>query len=392
MRGMRRRAALAPLVPWLVLTATTPLRAADPPVAAAAVVPEADLALRAAVRAGDAAGVARAAGQGGRPDQTAKLGVSLLQQAAAAARADVVAALLAAGATVDLRSSLGETPLHAAVEGGSLEIVDRLLAAGADPNARMKYGRTPLVLAAELDSAAVARRLIEGGARVGDAAKYGVTPLHVAAGRGADSTARVLLEAGADPLARDADGDTPFDVARRAGHAGLADRLAARTPAAARRVEVDPAAAVADLTQVDFRNREHRLDGSVTVRLRDGVSVPARAGEPEVFATTVLLGTLGDRPCAAVLLRWDTGGGDARSTLILYGLDAGGHAVERARLPPIEGRGGALRGARFDAGELVVSRARSESPGGPERLEVTRYRWDGAGLAPVAAPERPPLR
>jgi hypothetical protein len=387
---MGLRTELAPLLSLLVLTAATAVWPADPAAPAVVGVPEADLALREAVRAGDADGVTRSARRGGRPDQTAKLGVSLLQQAALAGRVDVVAALLAAGATVDLRSSLGETPLHAAVGGGNLEVVHRLLSAGADPNARMKFERSPLGLAAEADRAEIARRLIAGGARVGDAAKYGVTPLHVAAGRAAVATARVLLEAGADPLARDQDGDTPYDLASRLGHAELVALLAPRTPVAARRAALDPQAPVTDLERVDFRNRDYRLDDGASVRLREGVARPESPGAPEVLSTTVLLGALGPEARAAVVLRWTQAGGGPFSTLLLYGLDAGGRPLELARLPTGEGARGGVRGARFEAGELIVIREQGEAACCPERLEETRYRWDGAALVPVGpATERP---
>ncbi len=353
----------------------------------------ADAALREAVRGGDAVAAAAAVQRGGRPDQTGKLGVSLLQQAAQSGRADLVTLLLEAGATVDLRSSLGETPLHAAVRGGSLEVVSRLLAAGADPNARMKYGRTPLLVAAEGDRAEIARRLIGGGARVGDAAKYGVTALHAAAGQGAAETARVLLEAGADPLARDADGDTPYDLANRLGHAALVGLLALGTPAAERRAAADPEAAVAALEGVDFHNRTYQLDRGEAIEVRAGVAAAPDPGGVEVLSTTVLRGTLGEPAAAraAVLLRWTRGERGPFTTLLLYGLDAGGRAVELARLPTGEGALGGVRGFRFAEKLLVVTREQGLNACCAERLEETRYRWNGSELTAVSEPVVTPL-
>ena len=366
---------------------------AQDPLAPASTELEADVALREAARAGDAAGVAAAAARGGHPDQTVKLGASLLQRAVEAGDGGVAAALLAAGATVDLRSSLGETPLHAAVGRGDGELVRLLLAAGADPNARMKYGRTPLLLAAEADRSEIACRLLEAGARVNEGAKYEVTPLHAAAGRGALATARLLLEAGADPLARDRDGDTPYDLALRSDRAELVALLAPRTPEAARRAVVDPDAPVAALGAVDFRNRKYRLEGGLFVRVRDGVAAAGAPEGPEVLATTVLLGTLGEpeRERAAILLRWSKGGRGPFTTLLLYGLDRAGRPIELARLPTGEGALGGVRGLRFADGLLIVTQEWGAAACCADRLEETRYRWREGALVALGETVSKPL-
>lgn len=377
MAGMSSRAvALAALA---VLCAA-PAPAEEPP-ARAPLESAADLALREAVRAGDAAGVRAAAQAGGHPDQTVKLGVSLLQRAVEAGQAEVAVALLEAGARVDLPSSLGETPLHAAVGHGDLELVRLLLGAGADPNARMKFGLTPLLIAAEGDRAEIACRLIEAGARPDLTGKYQVSPLHLAARRGALATARVLLEAGADPLARDQDGDTAYDLAARLERTELLALLGPLTPPASRRVPADPDAPVAELGAVDFRDRGYRLQGGESVRVRGGVASPAMPGGVEVVSTTVLLGRLGEpaEERAAVLLRWKRAERGPFATLLLYGLDAGGRPVELARLAGGEGDGGAILGFRFESGELVVTHA----PVASGAREEVRYRWTGRDLIPA---------
>ena len=105
-----------------------------------------------AVYRGDAAGLTRLLGAGGRP---------ALHLAAHFGRGDAVDALLAAKADVRARAenSHGNTALHAAIAGAAgARVVAALLRHGADVNAEDAGGHRPLHLAA-VEGDAIARRL-----------------------------------------------------------------------------------------------------------------------------------------------------------------------------------------------------------------------------------------
>lgn len=150
------------------------------------------------------------------------------------------------------RARWGETALEAAAHTGSQAIVRHLLAQGLEPTvftaavlgdadavaawldrdprlarARGAHGIPLLFHAAIAGQREVCALLLERGADVNDGAG-GTTALHAAALRGDAALARWLLERGADPHARDHEGKTPLERARAAGHAAVAEVLAAR--------------------------------------------------------------------------------------------------------------------------------------------------------------------
>ncbi|NCA13053.1 MAG: ankyrin repeat domain-containing protein [Proteobacteria bacterium] len=121
-------------------------------------------------------------------------GWTALHLAAHFGNTDSCRLLLFAGADVSAWStnSLRNQPLHAAIAGGSDDVVALILEAGADANAA-QHG--------------------------------GFTPLHGAAEHGAGVQVTSLLARGADPRRLTDDGQSAIDVAERAGHVELAERL-----------------------------------------------------------------------------------------------------------------------------------------------------------------------
>lgn len=70
-----------------------------------------------------------------------------------------------------------------------------------------------------------AKQTIRKGLDVNHASSGGYAPLHAAAENGHLSVIEALLGAGANPFAATDDGEKPSDLARKAGHARVAERL-----------------------------------------------------------------------------------------------------------------------------------------------------------------------
>jgi hypothetical protein len=154
----------------------------------------------------------------------------------------MIHALVEAGADVNARfvGAHAETPLHWAASADDVEALDALLDAGADVEARggVIGGGTALDDAWAFGQWRAARRLVERGARptllaaaalglplVGDG---DVTHAFWAACHGGQrAAAEALLARGADPCWVGWDGLTPEAAARRSGHEGLAEWVAA---------------------------------------------------------------------------------------------------------------------------------------------------------------------
>lgn len=209
-------------------------------------------------------------------------GETALLCAAAAGQAEAAGALIAAGAQVEATDSRGRTPLMLAALFGDAGMTRLLLQAGARRDAaqgapacgwtalcyaaaglhadvvnllvdgakpeevqrRDAAMRTPLLLAARSDElhgdvhgdqhgdrmsrAATLSALLQAGASPDAADVSGATPLMAVAEAGDVESVRCLLGAGAGVAARDAAGRSAADLARRAGHAALADMLEGR--------------------------------------------------------------------------------------------------------------------------------------------------------------------
>ena len=128
--------------------------------------------------------------------------------------------------------------LWSAVQAPDAEGITALVREGADPNARSTVDSSaPLHWAAQWYRAeylAVVEALLAGGAAVDTVDSHGNTPLMIAARHGRTEVARVLLASAADASLRNRSGDRAGDLARRAGHAALANQLAAAHDPAAR--------------------------------------------------------------------------------------------------------------------------------------------------------------
>ena len=181
-------------------------------------------ALEAAIDSGNPGVVARLLEAGADPNRPGPLGPPLCL-AAARGRSHLVGLLLRAGSAPDVACSEGRSPLALAASRGDVGSVRELLAAGARVSGRP--GEVPpIVAAAAQGSAGCVRLLLDGGADPEARGPTRETPLLRAAEAGHEEVVRLLLAAGARPGRRDAAGRDAVELARRGGHAGLADRLA----------------------------------------------------------------------------------------------------------------------------------------------------------------------
>jgi Ankyrin repeats (3 copies)/Ankyrin repeat len=373
-----------------------PARAQQPaaPAASTQPAPDADAAVRAAVRADDVAGLRAALARGGHAEQGRKFGVTLLMEAAEKGPLGATEALLVAGADPVAINSFDETALVYAVRGGNAQVVARLLAAGSDVNHSSEHGFSPLIVAVGTGRLDLVRQLLAAGAKPDQPAEGGATPLMFAAFHGHVAIAEALLAAGArldaedefdrDALQLAADGRDPETIRffeRKTGRKAPVQVVAAVGSAAG------------DLREIDFRNFRYVLDGR-TVEVRDGSSVAALppegatggdAAAPAVRSVSVTMNDLtGDgRPEAAVLLDVRLAAGDRRTPVIVFGL-RDGKLVELARLPDAPAApADPVTAIGIDRGELTIVRT---APGG-ERT-TSRWRLTAAGLEPAPATTR----
>ena len=185
----------------------------------------------------------------------------LLHNAAGADNAPAVELMIDLG--FDPNRTHGAAPLHHAAAGGRLEMVKLLISRGADPAARdqnyfanaagwAEFHRQPEV-ESYLESQALDVHAAAGRGRLPQLAAGldadpsllnapfstirpsperpcvfdWMTPLAFAVRGGHAEAVRLLLERGADPGVRDPDGKTLADLAREAGHDGVAQLLEA---------------------------------------------------------------------------------------------------------------------------------------------------------------------
>ena len=155
-------------------------------------------------------------------------------EAAAFDDADRLAVLLDQDPTLATSwSDDGFTPLHLSAFFGGDAGARLLVEAGADLNVVSRNDFT----VAPLHSAAAGREdvgllLVDSGADVNVRQRHGWTPLHSAANNGYLRLLEALLAAGADPAAANDDGVTALDMARKAGHDRIVERLEGMVAAA----------------------------------------------------------------------------------------------------------------------------------------------------------------
>jgi ankyrin repeat protein len=179
-------------------------------------------------------------------------GVSLVRQALYRGRRDLAEIVVAADPPVDVFDAAalgmsdlltdileddpsqatawsgdGFTALHFAAFLGDVACAQLLLDAGADPAAAARGAMTvqPLHSAAAAANFDIALLLLERGAPVDARQGGGYTALHEAALRGNAALVDVLLRFGADRTIQSDDGLIAADLASRAGHKAVADRL-----------------------------------------------------------------------------------------------------------------------------------------------------------------------
>jgi ankyrin repeat protein len=133
---------------------------------------------------------------------------------------------------VTARSADGFTALHLAAFFATPEAATLLVRRGADPDAL----GTGWMTGSALHSAASARHadtvgiLLETGADPDLRQSGGWTALHAAAHNGDGESVELLLSRGARRDVTNDDGRTPGDLAREAGHEGIARRLDQAAP------------------------------------------------------------------------------------------------------------------------------------------------------------------
>jgi ankyrin repeat protein len=122
----------------------------------------------------------------------------------------------------------GFTPLHLAAFFGGEEGARLIVDAGADLNvfSRNDFQVAPIHSAAA-GRVQVAMLLVDRGADVNVRQRHGWTPLQAAAQNGHADLVDALLRAGADAAATNDAGSTAADVAEKAGHERIAERLRA---------------------------------------------------------------------------------------------------------------------------------------------------------------------
>jgi ankyrin repeat protein len=122
----------------------------------------------------------------------------------------------------------GFTPLHLSAFFGGTDGARLLVDAGAELNvvSRNDFSVYPIHSAAA-GRVPVALLLVQRGADVNVRQRHGWTPLHSAAHNGSEALVDALLAAGADAAATNDDGVTAADLARKAGHDAIVERLAA---------------------------------------------------------------------------------------------------------------------------------------------------------------------
>ena len=246
-----------------VASAGAPVAEAGPPLDAGA-----------AIETGDVKRLGELLAGGADPNAAGEDGLTLVQRAAWAGRADVARLLAGKGADLSRRDPLGltpaeralaegrcevamallpkeavpagkdgRTPLHRAAEGGCVEAAKELVSRGAAVDTADAAGLTPLHVAALSGRGDVLGALLASGASVAKATPSGRTPLHLAALAGRAEAVTLLLGKGADPNARDAGGRTPLHLAAAGGDG--------ETVAALLAAKADPALAGPDGTPLD---------------------------------------------------------------------------------------------------------------------------------------------
>jgi ankyrin repeat protein/beta-lactamase regulating signal transducer with metallopeptidase domain len=149
-----------------------------------------------------------------------------LHYAAQQGHEDVVEVLISKGANVNPTNECRK-PLHWAVMRGHTSIVKLLIEKGADVNAEDCYSDVPLLYARTRE---IGEILLDNGANPNARDMSSFTPLHYAAGtgywpNGSIDMVDLLISKGADVNLINGWGGTALSIAKRKGHAEIADLL-----------------------------------------------------------------------------------------------------------------------------------------------------------------------
>jgi len=152
------------------------------------------------------------------PNQTDRLGRSLLYRATSAQSEQLVSLLLERGADPERLDQQLCSPLAIACVKGSLSLVKRFLAAGVSPNQRVTTNRiTALYLAAAAGHHPIVQYLLSHGANTDVVGSDGSHLIHMLAQEGYDLLIRLLVARGVSVDLEDAEGRNAKHHAARAG-------------------------------------------------------------------------------------------------------------------------------------------------------------------------------
>lgn len=191
---------------------------------------DADAALLAAARAGDADGAAAALRAGADIEARDSAGRTALLLAATYDRVEVAQVLVALGADPDALDDRHDTPWLVTGVTGSVAMLETLLPAEPDLAIENRFGGLSVIPASERGHVDYVRRVVRTAIDIDHVNRLGWTALLEAVllgdGRPAhQEVVRILLGAGADRSIPDADGVTALEHAERLGHDEIADLL-----------------------------------------------------------------------------------------------------------------------------------------------------------------------
>jgi len=167
-----------------------------------------------AVRADDAAGIARAVTNGADVNVRDDDGDTAIYTAAEKRHMHAVRALLEHGADANRATGMDWTPLRIAAHNGDVDMVAALCSGkGALVDLPDAKQRTPLYIAAKRGFAGTVEALLDRGADANALAEGGATPLYAACCGGHVDAVTVLLARGAHTSVSTSDGSTPLHVA-----------------------------------------------------------------------------------------------------------------------------------------------------------------------------------
>ena len=190
------------------------------------VIPEIDIQLLEAARAGDNEQIPQLLSKGASPDAIDSEGYTALMLAAMNSDPEAVKALIDAGANTESEYYRhGATALGLAVEAKRHDIVRVLLDSGANVNARGYNRATKLITAAAQGDKEMARILLDAGADINMCNMHNKSALFAAVQMGHPGMVKLLLDAGADVNIRDFQNKTALMHALEKNHADIVDMI-----------------------------------------------------------------------------------------------------------------------------------------------------------------------